>query len=71
MLEHTEDSRSWVLCHNSEDVFHISQLEAGDTIQTGQPELEVFQAEEDLENRLAELTDDPEYYSNWKQENGF
>ena len=66
---HTIDNvteTKWVLCHNSTDIFHIVKLEIGNKLETGQPYIEEFDTEEQLEQRINELN--PEWYNNYKQE---
>jgi len=58
---------TWVLCHNSVDVFHIFHLQVGEGVETGQPDLEQFDTEEELEQRLTVLTGNPNYYSEFKK----
>jgi hypothetical protein len=58
---------TWVLCHNSVDVFHIVHLQVGNSVQTGQPNLEQFETEAELEQRLTVLTGNPNYYSESKK----
>ena len=67
--EYTATARTWSICHNNDDVLHISILEEGDFLETGQPELEVFDNEEDLKDRVEEISGDPDYYEDWKAEN--
>ena len=65
----TATNKTWILCHNNDDVLHINILEIGDTLQTGQPEIEDFDNEEDCMDRVEEITSDPEYFNNWKENN--
>jgi hypothetical protein len=62
------NKETWVLCHNSIDIFHIIKLEPNGSIESGQPELEQFDTEEELEQRLTVLTGNPNYYSELKKD---
>jgi len=46
---------TWVLCHNLIDVFHVFKLEVNSSVETGQPELEQFDTEVELEQRINEI----------------
>jgi hypothetical protein len=66
---HTLDNitqTTWVLCHDSVEVFHIIKLEAGNKLDTGQPYLEQFDTEDQLEQRIIELTGNPNWYTDYK-----
>lgn len=56
---------TWVLCHNSEDVFHVLNLQVGGSVETGQPNLEQFDTEEECEKRFKELN--PYYFAKYKE----
>ena len=57
---------TWVLCHNEIDIFHISKLEIGNKLETGQPFAEQFDTEEELEARINELN--PKWLVNYKKQ---
>lgn len=46
---------TYFLAHNSTDVFHHGELNEGQVISTGQPNLEYFDNLKALEERLAEF----------------
>lgn len=46
------------------EVFHYGELKQGQVITTGQQELETFEVEQELSDRLGELTGDVDYYEN-------
>ena len=69
MHTYTADNKCWVICHNNDDVIHISILEENDTLESGQPEIEVFDNEEDCKDKVEEISTDPEYFDNWKADN--
>jgi len=48
----------YFLAHNSIDIFEYSILMEGQIVTTGQPELEYFDTEQALINRLVELGQD-------------
>ena len=50
------------------EVFHYGELKQGQVITSGQQELETFEVEQDLSDRLGELTGDVDYYANKKKE---
>lgn len=52
----------WVLCHNNVDVFHIIQVQKGQTLQTGQPVVEVFDTDEELKNKILSVC--PTFFDN-------
>lgn len=39
-------SKKYVVCHNDVDVYHVSELDIGQYIATGQPYCELFNTEE-------------------------
>lgn len=45
----------WAIAHNFTDVFHPMKVEVGQTLTTGQPELEEFGSEEEMLTRLEEI----------------
>jgi len=49
----------WVLCHNGSDICHVSKLNIGSNLSTGQPNLEKFDTEEQAIARAKEIN--PEY----------
>ena len=59
-------STKWVICHNEVDVFHIVKLEVGSKLETGQPFVEQFDTEQELETRINTLTNNPKWYENYK-----
>ena len=52
----------------NKEVFHYGELKKGQVITSGQKELETFEVEQDLSDRLGELTGDVDYYVNKKKE---
>lgn len=42
----------WVLCHNGIDIFHTVELQIGQNLSTGQPYMESFDTEEQLQQRI-------------------
>lgn len=64
---HTIDNiteTKWVLCHNSAHIFHIVKLEIGNKLETGQPYIEEFDTEEQLEQRINEIN--PTWFAEYK-----
>jgi hypothetical protein len=53
---------NFYLAHNEIDVFHYGNLQANQTVTTGQPFLEYFETEQGLIDRVLELGQ--EYISN-------
>lgn len=45
----------WVLCHNGKDIFHIAELQIGQNLETGQPYMECFDTEEQLQAQIQNL----------------
>ena len=53
----------WVLCHDGTgEIIHTIELLIGNTIETGQPYMETFTTEEDMNSRILELN--PYYFTN-------
>jgi hypothetical protein len=46
------ETKKWFLATNKIDVFHYGEAEAGTTISTGQPFLELFDSEEEWLEKL-------------------
>jgi hypothetical protein len=42
----------WVLCHNGINIFHITELKIGENLETGQPYIECFDTEEELQKKI-------------------
>jgi hypothetical protein len=57
---------TWVLCHNGTDIFHVSKLEIGNKLETGQEFAEQFDTKEELEARINELN--PQWLVNYKKQ---
>jgi hypothetical protein len=55
MIEKTYTEKTYVICHNGNDVIHPSKVEPGTTLATGQPQLEEFTDEAAWKARLTEL----------------
>jgi len=49
------DSVQYFICHNGSDVFHPVVLKAGDALETGQPNVDVYETEAAFLDRLDEL----------------
>jgi len=49
----------WILCHNGKDIFHYVFFTEGQSMETGQPNVEMFDTKEELIARVAEIN--PEY----------
>lgn len=45
----------YFLAHNGVDIFHYGKLELNEEVITGQPNLEFFDNENDLSQRLSDL----------------
>jgi len=45
----------WFIAHNSADIVHVGELSPGLSVETGQPELETFDSEEEWNNRKQAL----------------
>lgn len=54
---HVNDSSNteWYIAHNASDVFHTGTLEAGLQVETGQPNLELFDTLEAFQARCYDL----------------
>jgi hypothetical protein len=47
--------KTWYIAHNDTDVFHTGEIDVGQTVTTGQPNLETFTTQEEWELRKVEL----------------
>ena len=63
------DKKIWVIAHDSSSIFHPVELEPGLTLSTGQPFLEQYETEEEMSERLADLTGDENFWEKYKSEN--
>jgi len=63
------NKKVWVIAHDSSSIFHPIELESGLALSTGQPFLEQYETEEEMSDRLADLTGDPNFWSKYKKEN--
>lgn len=52
-LQYTE--KKWIIAHNSNDVCHYIELEAGIDLTTGQPSVEAFDTFEECAERIVML----------------
>ncbi len=52
-LQYTE--KKWIIAHNSNDVCHYVELEAGIDLTTGQPNVEAFDSFEECAERIVTL----------------
>lgn len=60
MPEHTATSTVWWIAHGFGEKIHSGQVNEGNVISTGQPNLETFDNRSEWEVRLTELTTDVE-----------
>ena len=56
MPEHNATSTVWWIAHGSGDKVHSGQVNEGNVISTGQPNLEIFDNRAEWEARLTEVT---------------
>jgi hypothetical protein len=42
------ETTKWVVSHNNEDVFHVSEVKPNNCLLTGQPFMEIFDSEEEM-----------------------
>jgi len=54
-MKEIKNKECWWIAHNDADVVHFGRLEEGESVQTGQPNLEEFQDEESWKARIVEL----------------
>jgi len=47
------DTKKYVVCHNSEDIYHYTTIESGE-LKTGQPNMDVFDSEQAAYNKHGE-----------------
>lgn len=53
----------WVVCHNGTgEIIHVAEVFTGGNLQTGQPYMETFATEEEMNSRILELN--PYYFTN-------
>lgn len=53
--KNTTTENKYYLAHNGQDIFHNGELLPLQVVATGQPFLEIFNTEQELNNRLNEL----------------
>jgi hypothetical protein len=53
------NEEKWILCHNGKDIFHIVNLKKHQNLETGQPFIEEFENEEQLNIRVSEMNNIP------------
>jgi len=63
-----EDKTIWVIVHDSNEVVQPTVLQPGQLLSTAQPFLEYFYSEEEMAERLSDLTGNPLYWENYKSE---
>jgi hypothetical protein len=54
-LSHPETTK-WVVAHNNDDVFHVSEVKPNNCILTGQPFMEVFDSKEEMLTSFPQLS---------------
>ena len=66
--EFTATQPTWWIAHNDDDVVHSGTITEGNTLTTGQPNLETFDNRRDWEDRLLVLENNPELYDEKEEE---
>ncbi len=51
----TSGGQEWFIAHNNVDVFHTGMLEPGQQVETGQPNIELFDTLEAFQSRCSAL----------------
>lgn len=54
----------YYLATNETDIFHFGEMEEESILTTGQPRVFYFNTEQELINKLTQLTGDSNYYQN-------
>ena len=54
----------YYLATNETDIFHFGKMEEESVLTTGQPKVFYFNTEQELINKLTQLTGDSNYYQN-------
>jgi len=54
----------YYLTTNETDIFHFGKMEEESVLTTGQPKVFYFNTEQELIDKLTQLTGDPNYYQN-------
>jgi hypothetical protein len=55
----------YYLATNETDIFHFGKMEEESVLTTGQPKVFYFNTEQELINKLTQLTGDSNYYQNY------
>ena len=52
------ESTKWVVSHNNDDVFHVSEVKPNNCLLTGQPFMEVFNSKEEMLSQFPRLANE-------------
>lgn len=54
------ETTKWVVSHNNDNVFHVSEVKPNNCLLTGQPFMEVFDSREEMLIRFPQLSNNRE-----------